>query len=138
MIRWREANGDSVSCTPDADTDRRGSLITQHRVFLSSGHDEYWSAGQRTNVEAARDSGVNLAFFSGNEVFWKTRWENSIDGSNTPYRTLVVYKDTLANALLDPPNGTGTWRDPRFGGLPENALTGTLFMVNGAQCSSIQ
>jgi len=28
---------------------------------------------------------VNMAFFSGNEVYWKTRWENSIDGSNTPF-----------------------------------------------------
>ena len=42
------------------------------------GHDEYWSGGQRANVEAARAAGVNLAFFSGNEVFWKTRWEPSI------------------------------------------------------------
>ena len=24
---------------------------------------------------------MHLAFFSGNEVFWKTRWETSIDGS---------------------------------------------------------
>ncbi len=38
---------------------------------------------QRANVDAARDAGVNLAFFSGNEVFWKTRWETSIDGSST-------------------------------------------------------
>ena len=29
-------------------------------------------------------AGVNLAFFSGNEVFWKTRWENSIDDGGTP------------------------------------------------------
>ena len=41
---------------------------------------------------------MNLAFFSGNKVFWKTRWENSIDGSVTPYRTLVTYKETHANA----------------------------------------
>ena len=71
-------------------------------MFLSVGHDEYWSGGQRANVEAARDAGVNLAFFSGNEVFWKTRWETSIDGSNTPYRTLVTYKETHANAKIDP------------------------------------
>ena len=57
---------------------------------MSSGHDEYWSAGQRANVDAAREAGVNLAFFSGNEMFWKTRWEPSIDGSNTPYRTLIT------------------------------------------------
>ena len=45
---------------------------------------------------------MNLAFFSGNEVFWKTRWENSIDGSGTAYRTLVCYKETHANAVIDP------------------------------------
>ena len=55
---------------------RRG--LQQHKVFLSVGHDEYWSGAQRANVEAARDAGVHLAFFSGNEMFWKTRWENSI------------------------------------------------------------
>ena len=115
----------------------RGGARCEHKVFLSVGHDEYWSAQQRANVEAARDAGVHLAFFSGNEVFWKTRWENSIDGSGTPYRTLVCYKETHANAKIDPnPAWTGTWRDPRFsppadGGRPENALTGTLFMVNG-------
>ena len=55
---------------------------------------------------------LNLAFFSGNEVFWKTRWENSIDGSGTPYRTLVCYKETHANAKIDPSTSwTGTWRD---------------------------
>ena len=57
---------------------------------------------QRDNVEAAGAAGVNLAFFSGNEIFWKTRWENSIDGSGTPYRTLVTYKETLAGAKIDP------------------------------------
>ena len=113
------------------DTDRRGAELLEHQAFLSVGHDEYWSGTQRANVEAARAAGVDLAFFSGNEIFWKTRWENSIDGSGTPHRTLVSYKETHANAKIDPlPNvWTGTWRDPRFsppadGGRPENALSG--------------
>ena len=137
MIRFLEANGYDVSYTSGVDTDRRGALLRNHKAFLSVGHDEYWSGQQRANVEAARDAGVNLAFFSGNEVFWKTRWENSIDGSGTPYRTLVSYKETKANAKIDPsPTWTGTWRDARFsppsdGGRPENNLTGTIFMVNG-------
>ena len=80
MVRFLEANGYDVSYTTGIDTDRRGNLITNHKTFLSVGHDEYWSGGQRANVEAARAAGVNLAFFSGNEVFWKTRWENSIAG----------------------------------------------------------
>lgn len=136
MIRWLEANGYDVSYTTGVDTDRRGAELTEHRVFLSVGHDEYWSGVQRTNVETARALGVHLAFFSGNEVFWKTRWENSIAGPTTSHRTLVTYKETHDDAKTDPsPEWTGTWRDPRFsppsdGGRPENALTGTLFMIN--------
>jgi len=135
-IRWLESNGYDVTYISGVDTDRTGSLLLNHRAFLSVGHDEYWSGGQRANVEAARNAGVNLAFFSGNEMFWKTRWEASIDGANTAYRTLVSYKETHAGAKIDPSaEWTGTWRDPRFsppanGGRPENAVTGTLFTVN--------
>ncbi len=143
MIRFLEANGYDLSYFTAVDAARSGSLIQNHRVYISSGHDEYASGPRRASVQAARDAGVNLAFFSGNEFFWKTRWENSTDGSNTPYRTLVCYKETLANTSsggifdpLDPPTWTGTWRDPRYsppadGGHPENALTGTIFEVNG-------
>lgn len=145
MVRWLEANGYDVSYAAGVDTDRRGADLLDHRVFVSVGHDEYWSGNQRANVEAARDSGVHLAFFSGNEVFWKTRWESSIDGSGTPYRTLVCYKETHAGAKIDPlPNvWTGSWRDPRFsppadGGRPENALLGTIFIVNGITNNAIE
>jgi hypothetical protein len=111
---------------------------------MSVGHDEYWSGGQRANVEAARNAGTNLIFMSGNEAFWKTRWEGSIAGTATPYRTLVTYKETLDDGKIDPnPAWTGTWRDPRFsppsdGGRPENALSGTIFTVNGPRNDSIK
>ena len=134
MIRWLERNGYDVSYTTGVDADRRGELIRNHRVFLSVGHDEYWSGGERANVQAARDSGVNLAFFSGNEIFWKTRWEDD-------HRTLVSYKETHNDAKIDPlaNTWTGSWRDPRpfnpEGGQPENALSGTLFMVNSGDAA---
>jgi hypothetical protein len=145
MIQWLEQNGYDVTYFTGVDAARNGQLIKQHKVYLSVGHDEYWSGGQRANVEAAIAAGVNVAFFSGNEMFWKTRWENSAEGSNTPYRTLVCYKETHASAVIDPadpPTWTGTWRDPRFsppadGGRPENAVTGTLFMINGSRSDSI-
>ena len=131
MIRFLESNGYDLSYISSLDTDIRGSLLTRHKVFLSVGHDEYWSAGQKANVENARDAGVNLAFFSGNEVYWKTRWEPSQDGTNTANRTLVCYKDTWANKQIDPVTSTSTWRDPRFGvGQPENSLTGTIYKAN--------
>ena len=137
MIRFLEANGYDVSYTTgmDVGTSTGGSLLNNHKTFLSVGHDEYWSGAQRANVEAARDRGLNLAFFSGNEVFWKTRAEASVDGTNTPNRTLVSYKDTHYDGQVDPVAWTGTWADPRFsppadGGKPQNALTGQLFAVN--------
>jgi VCBS repeat-containing protein len=136
MVRWLEANGYDVSYFAGVDSDRSGALIKDHKAFLSVGHDEYWSATQRANVEAARDAGVHLAFFSGNEMFWKARWEASIDGMNTSHRTLVSYKETLEGAKIDPnPAWTGTWRDARFsppsdGGRPENGLTGTMYTVD--------
>ena len=139
MIRFLEANGYDVAYFTSLDVGRSGSQILRHKTMLAVGHDEYWSGEERTNVEAARAAGVHLGFFTGNGIFWKTRWEDSVDGSNTAYRTLVCYKETHANDVIDPqnpPTWTGTWRDPRFsppadGGRPENGLQSTIFMVNG-------
>ncbi len=139
-ILWLERNGYDVGYISGIDTARDGAGLLDHKVFLSVGHDEYWSGEQRANVEAARDAGVNLQFWSGNEVYWKIRWETSIDASGTPYRTLVCYKETKAGANIDPSDQwTGTWRDPRFGGTgyPENALTGTLFQVDSYRLDTI-
>ena len=142
MVSWMERNGYDVSYTTseDVDADTGGTLIRNHRIFMDAGHDEYWSGSARANVEAARDAGVNVAFFSGNDMLWKTRWENSIDGSSTPRRTLVTYKETLAGVPVDPqdpPTWTGTWHDPRFsppadGGRPENALLGQMALNSDA------
>ena len=138
MWQFLEQNGYDVSYTSDSDLERNPSLLLNHKIILTSGHDEYWSGGERTAVQNALANGVNLAFFTGNEVFWKTRWANSEDGSNTPYRTLITYKETHFNAPtdpLDPTVWTGAWGDPRFsppadGGTPANALTGQEFVVN--------
>lgn len=135
MIKFLEGNGYDVSYMAGVDTDRLGAQLTNHQVFISSGHDEYWSQGQYDNVQAARDAGVNLAFFSGNEVYRKIRWENSIDGSSTPYRTEVSYKMELNDGPADPSGQfTGAWRDNRYqgppnAGRPENSLTGQLWTV---------
>ncbi|WP_409334744.1 DUF4082 domain-containing protein [Bradyrhizobium neotropicale] len=146
-IYWLEQNGYDVSYMAGVDVDRFGSLLLNHKVYVDAGHDEYWSGQQRTNVEAARDAGVNLMFWSGNEVYWRTRWGNSISSDATAYRTLISYKETWANSSIDPTDQwTGTFRDPRFsppaigGGNPENSLTGQLFDVDdvGSNLQSIQ
>ncbi|RKQ94073.1 all-beta uncharacterized protein [Solirubrobacter pauli] len=134
LIRFLERNGFDLSYTSQVDASTDAAGLLDHKVIVSSAHDEYWSGPERTNVEAARDAGVSLTFFSGNEIFWKTRWTASaVDGGAN--RTLVSYKDTHFNGATDPTTWTGTWRDLRFapesqGVVPENALTGQLFVVN--------
>jgi hypothetical protein len=147
MIQWLERNGYNVSYLSGVDVSTNGPLLLKHKVFMSSGHDEYWTAPQYANVLAARKAGVDIASFAGNDVFWKTQLTPSIDGSNTPNRTLVSYKDTKLE--FNPPDGvpnpsgvwTGTWMDPAgasSGGYkPENQLTGTMFTVNGYRSDSI-
>jgi hypothetical protein len=129
-ISWLEQNGYDVAYISGMDTDRLGpDYLKKYDAYISVGHDEYWSGDQRANVEEARDAGVNLLFWGGNDMYWKTRWETSIvDG--VEYRTLVCYKETWAVAdpnagpddyyNLDPSDiWTGTWRDVRFLGNPE-------------------
>ena len=138
-IYWLEENGYDVSYISGIDTATNSSLLLNqsgtpvHKVFMDAGHDEYWTQSQFANVQNAANNGMNLAFFSGNEIFWKTRLTASLDSSATPNRTLVDYKDTHFNQEIDPSGtATGTYQDPRLGSPPEpeNQLTGTFFQVD--------
>ena len=140
MVQFLEKNGYDVSYVSQQDVaaSNGASMLEQHKVFVNAGHSEYFDAGDRANLTAARDAGVSLAFFTGNTMWWKTRWAASTYG-NEPNRTLITYKESLDSAQTDPadpPTWTGAWRDPRFstsgddGGQPENALTGQLWLVN--------
>ena len=131
-IRWLERQGYDLSYMSNIDLHANGNVLLQHRTYISLGHDEYWSREMRTNVEHARDSGVGLAFFGANDMFWQIRLET--DSSGVPDRTVVCYKvqsnqQTLAqdplyqkdNALV-----TAQWRDPVIGH-PENSLIGIMY-----------
>ncbi|MGW3149706.1 DUF4082 domain-containing protein [Streptomyces sp. NPDC001177] len=147
MLSWLERNGYDVSYLSGVDVSANGgTLLKNHKVYLSSGHDEYWTQSQYSNVLAARKAGVREAFFSGNEVFWKTRLTPSIDGTSTANRTLVCYKMTKMaqnNGIADPSGiWTGTWMDPTSTDYgqdyqPPNILTGSMFQVNGYRSDAI-
>jgi hypothetical protein len=135
LIRFMERNGYDVAYQSGTDTHTRG-VPSPTRVFLSVGHDEYWSGPQRSKVEAARDErGVNLAFFSGNEVYWRVRWGEEHPSEDGP-RTMICYKESHASQRIDPKRDewTGVWRDGRsinpLGPQPENALTGQVYVVD--------
>ena len=47
MIRWMERNGYDVTYTTNVDVARFGSLLLNHKIFVTAGHDEYWSKGAK-------------------------------------------------------------------------------------------
>jgi hypothetical protein len=139
LIRWLERNGYTVKYITSADLDKVGRpLLQKGKIFISSGHDEYWTAPMRDAVEDWRDiDGGKSLFLSGNEVFWKARFVHTGDRS-----VMWCYKDTMpgpwpnnraAGTPLDPVTWTGTWKDTRWPGRrPEWFLTGDDFGMNGA------
>ncbi len=133
MIRFLERSGYSVSYATDVDTHANPNLLLSHKGFLVVGHDEYWSWEMRANLTNARDLGVSLGFFAGNEIYWQIRYEDSpITGSLN--RTIVAYKNNWQNDPFACCSSaynliTSDWRDLRFTYIspPEDGLMGLMW-----------
>jgi hypothetical protein len=133
FVYWLESQGYDLSYTTDVDTDTNVGPLTNHRAFLSVGHDEYWSKGMRDNVQAAINAGVNVAFFGANAMYWQIRFEPNAAGAAS--RVEVGYKDFATDTTPPGPDPmwgvnnaivTTNWRaDPV--NRPENALIGVMF-----------
>lgn len=100
-LRFLEQEGYDVTYATNVDVDRDPVLLRSHKAFLSIGHDEYWSWRMRNHVEAARDNGVSLGFFSGNTSYWQIRYENGL-AANQPFRTMVGYKSRWRDDPITP------------------------------------
>jgi hypothetical protein len=89
---WLEKEGYDVSYISNVDTHADGRGLLRAQAWLSVGHDEYWSAEMFRHVAAARDAGVNLAFFSGNAVYGKVDFHaNSASAADRAIRRVGVF-----------------------------------------------
>src|SRR2546422_1468375 len=119
-----EKSGYDVTYSTDLDTHTDGGRLLNYRGFLSVGHDEYWSKPMLDAVVAARDAGVNLAFFGADTNAWQVRFEPSSGG--VPNRVLVCYRDATIDPISDPSLKTVNWRNPLLN-RAEQALVGVQF-----------
>ncbi|MGI2901895.1 N,N-dimethylformamidase beta subunit family domain-containing protein [Tolypothrix sp. VBCCA 56010] len=119
MVRWLESQSYDVSYITNIDFQTNSQILQGRKVFLSVGHDEYWSLEQRNAVEQARSSKINLAFFSSNTAYWRVRFENSNGGQAN--RVMACYKNTA-----DTVAPTNKWRSTQ-NNRPENALLGIMY-----------
>jgi hypothetical protein len=136
FIGWAEREGYHLDVVTNADLEDHPALLAHrdggYRLFLSVGHDEYWSGPMRDTVEGFIAAGGNAAFFSGNTSFWQVRLEDPTPEG--PAATMVGYKaqlkrdpvyDTDRMAEL-----TSIWSDHLIG-RPENLMTGVSFARGG-------
>jgi hypothetical protein len=65
---WLEKEGYDVTYISNLDTHSNGPGLLRSKVFLSVGHDEYWTQELYDNVLKARDAGVSIAFLCGNSI----------------------------------------------------------------------
>lgn len=132
MARWLEQQGYDVTYSTTQDTHRAGkpgatNTLLDHKIFISVGHDEYWSQEMRDAITAARDAGVHLGFFTANTAYWRIRFEPD-PLTKEPDSVMVVYKTTESGPVDSSGFHTGTWRDPAGANDPENGILGVMYI----------
>ena len=134
FLQWTEGHGYDVDVVTNADLEDHPDLLLTggYSLYLSVGHDEYWSAGMRDTVEEFIARGGHAAFFSGNTSFWQVRFEDPM--AEGPAATMVGYKGLFKQ---DPVFGTdrvseltSMWSDHAIE-RPENHMTGVSFARGG-------
>lgn len=127
FTRWAEANGYRIDVAVSQDLERHPEILEGPRLFLSAGHDEYWSWGMRDALDGFVERGGNAAILSGNTCFWQVRFDDDHAGM-TGYKYRADEDTVLGTGeerLL-----TGCWSDRRVG-RPETSTTGLTFTRGG-------
>jgi hypothetical protein len=127
FLAWAERSGYAIDVATSQDLERQPALLDGRRLYVSVGHDEYWSWGMRDALDAFTAAGGNAAIFSGNTCFWQVRFEDD-------HRAMTCFK---YRAEEDPVLGTpderlltGPWSDRRIG-RPETSTIGLTFTRGG-------
>jgi len=125
LARFLERNGYDVTYTTNGRVSAGGAAeLARGRVFISSGHDEYWTGEERDALESARDAGTPLLFFGANAGYWKIRFEPSTRPDDP--RVITCYKGSSRDDPVRGPGITGVFRAPPLS-RPENALVGGMY-----------
>lgn len=129
VVSLMEGLGLDVTYSTDVDLDEQPALLLNHKVFLSLGHDEYYSLAMRNALEAGLGKGVNLIFFGANAIYRHVRFQPSPLG---PDRMEIDYKDATEDPLNGKDNADVTpvaWRDPP-NNKPESVIIGDYYQCN--------
>ena len=129
MLRWEywlvkllERDGYDVTYSTNLDFSRYRDVLGGIGAFVFGGHDEYWTAEERDQVDAAIRAGTSVAYFGANGAYQRIRFR--ADSAGKSLRTIVCFKN---EPTRDPiPNSTIRFRDPP-NAKPENQLFGSMY-----------
>ncbi len=132
FVHWAEGAGYELDYATNADLETVPGLLDGRRLYLSVGHDEYWTWAMRDAVESFVAGGGHAAFLSGNTSFWQVRLApGGPDGAD---QIMIGYKQHFADdpvlGTADPTRVSSLWSD-RLVGRPENHMTGVSFARGG-------
>jgi hypothetical protein len=127
LTRFAEQHGLDVSYWTDITLATHGDLLSHHRVLISPGHDEEWSAAMRQAATTAADRGVNLIFLGASAVLRKVRLQSSPLG---PDRQMVNYRDPPADPLYGVDNSqvSQNWWGQAPASLADSELVGADYV----------
>src|SRR6202050_5438189 len=128
FIAWAEREGFEIGVCTNADLEDHPEVLENASLYLSVGHDEYWSKGMRDTVEGFVARGGNAAFFSGNTAMWQVRLEGSERDVMGGYKGF--FKDDPLMGTPRQSEVTTIWSDVILG-RPENLMTGVMFTRGG-------
>lgn len=121
LVQFVEKQGLNLDQVSDIDLDQWPSISKHYSGLVFSGHAEYFTRRMFDTTIAARNRGVNLAFFGANNAYWQTRLGNSPTGPN---RRVIVYRSTTADPVVSRNQVTVKFQDPHVN-TPPNLITGT-------------
>jgi hypothetical protein len=128
FLAWAEREGLEIGVCTNADLEAHPEVLDDASLYLSVGHDEYWSRGMRDTVEAFVAGGGNAAFFSGNTSLWQVRLEGADRDVMVGYKGF--FKDDPVMGTDREPEVTTFWSDVVVD-RPENHMTGVSFTRGG-------
>ena len=80
MAYWLEQQGYDVTYCSNLDLHYDPDILSLSKVFLSVGHDEYWSRKMFDEAIKACNNGLSFAFFSGNSISGEIQFYDSYLG----------------------------------------------------------
>jgi hypothetical protein len=125
LTRLAEEEGLNVTYWTDITLATDAAPLSNHKVLISTGHDEEWSLSMRNAAIKAADDGVNLVFFGASAILRKVRLQTSPLG---PDRQIVNYRDPAADPLYGKDNAEVSQND--WGQLPADWSPSELLGAN--------